>query len=94
MTLMPSKPVTLERYSVRYEVFVPRPQRTPPRFKPPASPYVCRIDAAGRSYVQPYDGIPIAAAVAHDQLAVALRMDALTSVYHVQSGQLLLRFAR
>jgi hypothetical protein len=86
--LAPGNPVLLERHDVRYEVFVPRPPRTPPRFKP-STPHVRRVDTTGRHYLQPYDGTPIAVAVDPEQLAIAFRSDGFTSVYHVPSGQLL-----
>jgi hypothetical protein len=87
--LEPKHPLRIALPSVRYEVFVPRAPRTPPKFKPPSSPCVRRTDDRGTQRIAPYDGTPIPFVLRADEATIAFRFLDAIGVYHVESGQLL-----
>jgi hypothetical protein len=87
--LEPKHPILIAQARVRYEVFVPRPPKVPPRFKPPSSPCVRRKDERGTHWITKYEGSPIPFAIRADEATIAFNLGQVIAVYHVVSGQLL-----
>jgi hypothetical protein len=84
--LAPKRPIDLVGGEVRYEVFVPRPPKTPPKFRPPGERYVRRIDENGRHYVMSYLGAPIPVVVHPKEETIAFQMEDEWTVFHVRTG--------
>jgi hypothetical protein len=92
--LAPKRAIELAGGDVRYEVYVPRPPKRPPRFRPPTGPYVRRLDEHGKHYVMSYDGSEILVVVGPDGEMVAFQSDGFWLVYHTRTGAQLHRFRR
>jgi len=87
--LAPKRPVIIDRHRVRYEVFVPRPPRAPPRFRAPRGPQVRRADDTGKRWVADYEGSPIPVAIDMDHATVAFHFESHITVFHAETGALL-----
>ncbi len=78
---------------MRYEVFVRRPPKTPPGFRPPRQPYVRRLDEEGTHNLWAYEGSPIPVVVGASGDTVAFQISEETwCVYHARTGAELHRF--
>lgn len=84
--LAPGQPLDLLGGDVCYEVHVPRTPKKPPRFRPPATPSVRRIDENGKGYVCAYEGAPMSV-VSRDGEILALGSESGSwFTTHVRTG--------
>jgi hypothetical protein len=93
-TIAPKRPLDLLGGAVRYEVFVPRPPRTPPRFRPAQTSYLRRIDELGRHFVLPYDDGPLPFVLGPGEQTVVFETPNVRVVFHVVTGATLHQFPR